>query len=128
LLAVIRDLTRCLILATGIKVEERIELPEPKPGQPYGPIYEPITLAALSHHAAFGVIAIAAATLGSLEDGGRPRHHWRPDCITGVMNAAALVVWLPPDKRRLLETWSTSWERPAGDALRAVIAEVEIAA
>lgn len=125
LLVAVRDLTLCIILATRMTCEPRIELPEPKAGQAFAPVHEPITLAALPQFAAYGVLAIAAAMLRSLEGGSGPRHHWRPDGLTSIMNASSFVAWLPADERRRLRSWATTWERPAGDALGTVLAMAE---
>jgi hypothetical protein len=110
LIAAVRDLTLCIVLATRIKLEQRIELPEPKPGQVFTPVYEPITPAALSQHAAFGVLAMTATTLSSLS-GGEARLWWRPDAVISIMNATSFVAWLPAGTRRLLKAWAASWER-----------------
>ena len=76
------DLTLCIILDLRLKVEPQIELPEPKPGQAYAPIYEPITPAALSSATAFGILASVAAVLRTLARGAEGRERWRPDRAT----------------------------------------------
>jgi len=82
-------------------------------------------MAALSPNAAFGVVAIVAAVLHSLE-GDRERHRWRPEgAAAAVLDASSFVRWLPASLRRWLSARSATWEFPAGDALRAVIAAIE---
>lgn len=125
LLSAILDLTLCLVFATRVRCEPRILLPEWKPGQAFASVSEPITLAALPLGAAYGVIAIAAAALSSLESG-KQCHHWRI-CgrTTVVMDATSLMVWLPTAIRRWLRSRAIQWEQPAGAALCTVIAAVE---
>lgn len=124
----VRDLTLCIVLAERLKVEPRIELPEPKPGQAYAPIHHPITPAALLSGTAFGVLASVAAVLRTLARGGEGRQRWRPDDGTGLMSAASFVAWLATEERRLLARLAVGWEHPAGHVLRATIAQLENAA
>jgi hypothetical protein len=125
LMTAILDLTLCLVFATRTRCEPRILLPGWDPGETFAPVREPITLAALPLRAAYGVLAVTAAALSSLE-GGKQCHHWRPDGgSTVVMDAASLMAWLPAAIRRWLRSRATQWERPAGEALRSVIAAVE---
>jgi len=120
----VRDLTLCIVLAERLKVEPRIELPEPKPGQTYTPFYQPITTAALPSRTAFGVLASVATVLETLTRGGAGQR-LRPNPGTDLMSADSFVAWLPLRQRRLLAQMATGWERPAGDTLRATIAQVE---
>jgi hypothetical protein len=124
LVMAVRHVTFCLILATRMRFEPRIILPEVRPGETFVPAPEPITLAALSTRAAYGVLAISAAVLRSLE-GRAERHHWKPEGGKAALNTEAFLAWLPADTRRQLKSWSTGWERPARDALQAAIAAVE---
>jgi len=121
----VRDLTLCIVLAERLKVEPRIELPEPKPGQAYAPIHQPITPAALLSGTAFGVLASVAAVLRTLAKGGEGRQRWRPDDGTGLIGATSFIAWLAPEERRLLARLAVGWEYPAGHVLRATIAQVE---
>jgi hypothetical protein len=123
LVTTVLDLTVCLIFATGVHCEPRIIVPEWRPGEPFAPVREPITPAALSLHAGYGVLAIAAAALRSLE-GSRERHHWRPNGDKALMDMSSFVAWLPAGIRRWFGARSATWERPAGDAVRTVIAAV----
>jgi serine/threonine protein kinase len=70
------------------------------------------------------VLAIAAADLRSLEGSGE-RHHWMPDRGNAVLDMSSFVGWLPANRRRWLSSQSKTWEHPAGDTLRAVIAAVD---
>jgi hypothetical protein len=124
LVTAVLDLTLCLVFATRVRCEPRIILPEWRPGEAFAPVREPITPAALSSYAGYGVLAIAAAALRSLEGRGE-RHHRRPHGGKAIMDASSFVGWLPASTRRWLRSRSASWERPAGDALQAVIAAVE---
>jgi hypothetical protein len=120
----VRHMTFCLLMATGVRCEPRIILPEIMPGEAFAPAPEPITPAALSTRTAYGVLAIAAAALRSLEGSGE-RHMWTPEGGKSVLNIASFLAWLPADIQRQLKSWSTGWERPAGYALQAAIAAVE---
>jgi hypothetical protein len=120
----VRDLTLCIVLAERLKAEPRVELPAPKLGQAYAPIYQPITTAALPLRTAFGVLASVATVLQTLTGGGG-RQRRRPNAGTDLMSADAFVAWLPLRERRLLARLAAGWELPAGDALRATIAQVE---
>ncbi|MBW4092375.1 MAG: hypothetical protein HIU82_14900 [Proteobacteria bacterium] len=124
LVTAVLDLTLCLVFATGVRCEPRIIVPEWRPGEPFAPAREPITPAALSAYAGYGVLAIAAAALRSLEGRGQ-RHHWRPDGDKVRMDMSSFVAWLPAGIRRWLGSRSATWEPPAGDAVRTVIAAVE---
>ncbi len=124
LTASVRHLTLCMILGTRVKCEPRIDLPEPGPGQVFTPVHEPLTPAALTHYAAYGVLAIAAVMLRSIEAGCRPDHRWAPDAIRSL-DVSSAVIWLPAGQRRVLRSWAAAWECPKGDALRAAIAEME---
>ena len=124
LMMAIRDLTLCLVFAMRMRCEPRILLPG-QDGAGVAPAREPITLAAVPLRAAYGVLALAAAALGSLE-GGQRCHHWKPDGGGKViMDAASLVAWLPATTRGWLRSRAAQWERPAGQALGSVIAAVE---
>jgi len=124
----VRDLTFCIVLAERLKVEPRIELPEPKPGHAFAPVYEPITPATLSPGMAFGVLASVAAVLSTLARGDEGRQRWRPESSSDLMSAASFVAWLAPDERRLLRRLTAGWEHRAGEALRSAIDQVEDAA
>jgi hypothetical protein len=125
LVMAIFDLTLCVVFATRVRCEPRILLPEWSPGAAFIPVQEPVTLAALPLRAAYGVLALAAAALCSLE-GGKRCHHWRPDGGGKViMDAASLVAWLPVTIRGWLRSQAALWERPAGVALGSAIAAVE---
>ena len=39
--------------------------------------------------------------------------------------AASFIIWLAPEERRLLARLAVGWEHPAGEVLRATIAQVE---
>ncbi len=119
---VVRNLTFCIVMSTRVKCELRIELPDPRPGSPFQITYDPITLGALPHYPAYGALAIIAATLDSLENPGGARHHWTPDGIGASLNAASFVAWLPINTRASLFGSAMHWERPAGAALRDVVA------
>ena len=119
---VVRNLTFCIVMATRVKCELRIELPDPKPGSAFQITYDPITLGALPHYPAHGALAIIAATLDSLENPDGARHHWSPDGIGASLNAASFVAWLPTNTRASLFGSAMHWERPAGAALRDVVA------
>lgn len=123
LVTAISDLTLGVVFATRVRCEPRILLPEWAPGTAFVPVHEPITLAALPLAAAYGVLALAAAALRSLE-GGRGCHHWRPDGAKVIMDAGSLVAWLPVRLRGWLRSRAAHWERPTGAALRAVIGAV----
>jgi hypothetical protein len=124
LVTAVRHVTFCLLLATRVRCEPRIVLPQVMPGEAYAPAPEPITLAALSVHTAYGVLAIAAAVLRSIEGSGGC-HLWQPEGGKSALNVTSFLAWLPADTRRQLKSWSTGWERPAGQALQAAIAAVE---
>jgi len=124
LVTAVRHVTFCLILATRVRCEPRIIFPEVIPGKAFAPTPEPITPAALSTRAAYGVLAIAAVALHSLE-GSSERYTWKPDGGEAALNIASFLAWLPTDTRRQLKFWSTGWERPAGDSLQAAIAAVD---
>jgi len=121
LLMVIMHLTLCVVMSTRVKCEQRIVLPDPRPGQAFVPVYKPITPATVSQSAAHGVLAIAAAVLGSLEGKGGPRHQWRPDGASLFLDASSFVGWLPPSRRESLKALAGSWEAPAGEALRTIV-------
>ena len=121
LLMAIMHLTWCVVMSTRVKCEQRIVLPDPRPGQPFVPVYEPITPATVSQSAAHGVLAIAAAVLGSLEGQGGPRHQWRPDGASLFLDASSFVGWLAPSRRESLKAMAGSWEAPAGEALRTIV-------
>lgn len=124
LVTAIIDLTLCLVFATRVRCEPRILLPGWGPEETFAPVREPITLAALPLRAAHGVLAVAAAALASLE-GGKRGHQWKPDGSRRVaMDVASLAAWLPAAIRGWLRSRATQWERPAGEALRSVIAAV----
>ena len=125
LVAAVGDLARGIIVVTGMKFEPRIELPELKAGQAFLPFYEPVTPAALPQHAAYGVLAVVAGFLGSLEAESGPSCQRRPNFATALTTAASFIAWLPADGRRLLQSWAATAERPAGEMLRAAIAAVE---
>jgi len=126
LVTAVRHLTFCLLLATRVRCEPRIILPVIMPGGVLVPAApEPITPAALSTRTAYGVLAISAAALRSLGGGGEG-HMWRPDGGASVLNIASFLAWLPADIRRQLKSWSTGWEPPAGQALQAAIAAVDV--
>lgn len=123
LIAAVRDLSLCMIVAMRLKVEPQVELPEPKPGEPYAPIYHPITPAGLPSRVAFDVLASVAGVLRTLGRGGDAHQRWRPDAGTDLMSAASFLAWLPVRLRKLLAGVAADWEQPAGDALRATIAK-----
>jgi TniQ len=122
LISAVRDLSLCMIVAMRLKVEPQVELPEPKPREPYSPIYHPITPAGLRSRLAFDVLAYVAGVLRTLGRGGDAHQQWRPDAGTDLMSAASFLAWLPVRLRRLLAGAAIGWEQPAGDALRATIA------
>ena len=117
-----------MIAALRLKIETRVELSEPKPGEPYSLIYEPITPAALPGRVAFDVLAYVAGVLRTLGRGGDARQQWRPDAGTDLMSAASFLAWLPVGLRKLLAGVAADWEQPAGDTLRATIAQFETVA
>ena len=125
LVAAVGDLALCIIVVTRIKFEPRIELPELKVGQGFSPFYEPVTPAALPQYAAYGVLAVVAGFLESLAAESGPRRQRGPDPATALKTASSFVARLPADGRRLLQSWAATAERPAGRALRAVIAAVD---
>ena len=76
-----------------------------------------------------GGIGMAAATTSRARRrrprtggrGGEGRRQWQPVPGTDLMNAASFVAWLSADTRRLLGSLAAAWERPTGDALRALM-------
>jgi hypothetical protein len=119
------DVTVCLVLATGVRCEPRIVFPAWRPGEAFAPLREPITPAALSVGAAYGVLAIAAAVLRSL-DHRAERHHWCPDGVKAALDMSSFVAWLPAETGRWLRSRSAAWDQRADDADRAVIAAAKV--
>lgn len=71
LLRVVRGLVFNIVLAMNVKVEQRTELVMDKGKAPFVTVlHEPVTPAALSPYAAFGVLATAAVLLDSMGAGG----------------------------------------------------------
>ena len=124
LITAVRDLTLAVIVASQLKFEQRIALPEPGSGQPFAPMLEPVTPAALSVSTAANVLARAAAVLRTLGWSGRGMRQW-VDFETDLMSAASFVAWLSPLARGLLAILATGWEQPARDALCALIVRAE---
>jgi hypothetical protein len=93
-----------LLLTTRVRCEPRIILPAVLPGEAFAPAPAKITPATLSTRAAYGVLAIAAATLRSLGRG-RDHHVWNPDSGKCELNIASFLAWLPADVRRRLQSW-----------------------
>ncbi len=112
LLRAIRQVTFCLLLATRVRCEPRIVLPHGMPGAAVAPAPEPITPAALPIQTAYGVLAIAAATLRSLAGRGG-RHTWHPDGGTCALTIASF--W---HGCRRTSAGSSNPGRPAGSARR----------
>ena len=119
---VVSDLTACMVMATRTHYETGIALSDPKPGSAFYMIGVPITPAALSHYAAYGALAIIAATLDSLENPGAAGHHWAPDGIGESLNACSFRAWLPADKQTQLSTRAMGWEGPVACAFSAAVA------
>ncbi len=128
LVAAVGGLARGIIVVTGIKFEPRIELPELKAGRTFSLFYVPVTPAALPQHAAYGVLAVVAGFLGSLEAESGPRRGQGPNSTTALTTASSFMRWLTADGRQLLQSWAAVAERPAGEVLQAAIAAVESAA
>jgi hypothetical protein len=127
LITAVRDLTLAVIVASQLKFEQRIVLPELRSGRPFAPVLEPVTPAALSVATAANVLARAAAVLWTLGWSGKGMGQW-VDLETDLMSAASFVAWLSPPARGLLAVLANGWEQPARDALCALIARVENAA
>ncbi len=125
LVTAVLDVTVCLVLATGVRCEPRIVFPAWRPGEAFAPLREPITPAALSVGAAYGVLAIAAAVLRSL-DHRAERHHWCPDGVKAALDMSSFVAWLPAETGRWLRSRSAAWDQRADDADRAVIAAAKV--
>ncbi len=117
LLIVVMHLTLCIVLTTGVKCEPRIELPDPKPGQSFDLVYQPITPAALSQSVAYGVLAVAAIFLLGLGGEHDLRHQWRPDGVRFFLDVRSFLAWLPPNRRQNLKAWSKHWAAPMAQAL-----------
>ena len=96
----------------------RIELPDRMAGQPPVPVHEPITPAILPLPVAFGVLAIAAAVLRSLEGARRPSYRWEP---YGHLDASSFVLWLQPSVRDALKASTVWWPSRIGNAMRTIL-------
>ncbi len=121
LIAVTRALTITTIRATGMGVEPRIDLFALASGQVRSPVYEPITLAALTSCAAFGVMAVVATFLETLAPGNNARHDRKPVEVTFPLDAPSFLAWLPERERNLLHCAAADWEGETGRAIRAAI-------
>ena len=124
LLAATRALTLSLIQAAGIRIEPRIDVFALASGQVRSPVCEPITLAALTPYAAFGVMAVVASVLDSLAGGQHAGRCWRPADKLAPMDAASVLAWLPKRERSALDAAAASMGGATGHALQMAIAAV----
>lgn len=120
LLRVVRDFAFSIVLARGIKVEQRSELVTGKGRVPYLTVlYEPVTPAALSPRAAFGVLAIAGAVLASMAPNAGAGHTWRQDGDLHPIDARWFMDWLGDRARTWLCSSAHHWDHPVGAAFGA---------
>lgn len=120
LLRVVRDFAFSIVLAKGIKVEQRSELVMGRGRVPYVTVlYEPVTPAALSPRAAFGVLAIAGAVLASMAPNAGAGHTWRPDGDLHPIDARWFMEWLGDRARTWLCSSAHHWDHPVGAAFGA---------
>lgn len=121
LLRIVRDLTLAVVLAKDVWFEQRMELVTGlAEAPPSRVLYESFTPAALQPQTAFGLLAVVAAVLDSL-DGKAVRYYWMQDGISLALNAASFIKWLGDKGRKLLRTWLSNWEPAAGAALATVM-------
>ena len=122
LLQVVRDLTFSIVLAKGIRIEQRSELVTDKGRVPYvTALYEPVTPAALPPYAAFGVLAIAGAVLAGMVPNGVVGHMRHQDGGPLPINAQSFVEWLGDRARRWLCASAGRWNHPVDAAFEATI-------
>ena len=120
LLRVVRDFAFSIVLAKAIRVEQRTELVMDNGRIPYITVlHEPITPAALSPNAAFGVFAIAGAVLASMVSNGDAGHVWRQDGGLRPINAQSFMERLDDQPRRWLCASAGRWNHPIGAAIGA---------
>ncbi len=123
LLRIVRDFTLGIVMATGIRVEQRSELVTGKGRVPCVTVlHEPVTPAALSPFAAFGVLAITGAVLASMVPDGGTSHMWRQDRGSVPIDARSFMEWLGDRARTLLCASAVEWDHPAGAEFGAGVA------
>lgn len=110
------DAVACLVVGIALgremRFEPRVDLFTRAPSKPWAVVYELFTPAAASVYCAFGLLAIVAAVLDSLDGQGGASYRWRQSGVAPVITAVSYMAWLNDEARQWLRSASRHWEPP----------------
>lgn len=110
------DAVACLVagiaLGREMRFEPRVDLFTRAPSKPWAVVYELFTPAAASVYCAFGLLAIVAAVLDSLDGQGGASYRWKQSGVAPVITAVSYMAWLNDEARQWLRSASRHWEPP----------------